>query len=121
MERLAVGEQPYVEPSVLTILLKEMVGSECRRGGVHEIINEEAHLDFPVAVDRELFRVLLRNLIDNACLYSPSGTPIQVQAAQRDKNAFVAVLDLGPGISEEELPLIFQPYYRSPKVSEILP
>ena len=49
------------------------------------------------------------NLLDNAVKYSTAGTPIEVTV--RDGEVIVA--DHGPGISEEDLPRIFDRFYRA--------
>jgi two-component system sensor histidine kinase MprB len=61
------------------------------------------HVD-PVLVDRAV-----ANLLDNAVKYSPPGAPIEVTV--RDGEVLVA--DHGPGIAEEDLPRIFDRFYRA--------
>ena len=121
MERLGIGEQPLLEPVVLSRLLEQIVITECRRGGCHEIVNEGTRVD-PVSIDRELFKVVLTNLVDNACLYSPPGMRVWVRTSQDETHALVTVLDEGPGLDEQELFLIFEPYYRSSsRVPAVIP
>jgi signal transduction histidine kinase len=56
---------------------------------------------------------VLGNLIANASKYSPESTTITVSTAPIDGSIEVVVSDEGPGISEEERPKLFQPFYRS--------
>jgi two-component system sensor histidine kinase MprB len=51
----------------------------------------------------------LGNLLDNAVKYSPPGAPIEVSV----RDGEVVVADHGPGIAEEDLPRIFDRFYRS--------
>ena len=51
------------------------------------------------------------NLLDNAVKFSPAGGTIRVVLA----DGVLRVIDEGPGISEEDLPLIFDRFYRSDK------
>jgi two-component system sensor histidine kinase MprB len=50
------------------------------------------------------------NLLDNAIKYSPEGSPVEVSV----RGGEVAVRDHGPGISPEDLPHIFDRFYRAP-------
>jgi signal transduction histidine kinase len=58
---------------------------------------------------------LLDNLIDNACKYSAAGTPITVRIGRESGLVALAVEDRGCGIDAEDLPHIFEPFYRSPR------
>lgn len=59
-----------------------------------------------------LVRELLKNLIDNALRYTPSGGTVTVRLARRGEAAFIEVEDTGPGIPEAERPRIFDRFYR---------
>jgi len=50
------------------------------------------------------------NLMDNAIKYSPDGTPVEVTV----RGGEVAVRDHGPGIAPEDLPHVFDRFYRAP-------
>jgi heavy metal sensor kinase len=67
----------------------------------------------PVRAHPELFAQLLDNLLDNAVKYSPAGSPVVVRIAARDGGAELTVEDTGPGISAEDLPHVFDPFFRS--------
>ena len=62
-----------------------------------------------------LIRELIRNLVDNALLYTPAGGTITVRIVE-DPFGQVCVLqveDSGPGIAEAEREQVFQPFYRA--------
>ncbi len=62
-----------------------------------------------------LIRELIRNLVDNALLYTPPGGTITVRVVE-DPFGQVCVLqveDSGPGIAEAEREKVFQPFYRA--------
>jgi two-component system sensor histidine kinase MprB len=62
-----------------------------------------------VNVDPVLVERAVGNLLDNAVKYSPPGAPIEVSV----RDGEVTVADQGPGIAEEDLPRIFDRFYRS--------
>lgn len=55
---------------------------------------------------------ILINLISNALRHSKSGTPVTVTLARQDDQVVTSVTDMGSGIPNEQMPLLFQPYQR---------
>jgi two-component system phosphate regulon sensor histidine kinase PhoR len=69
-----------------------------------------------IAVDRNYIEQVLINLIDNAIKYTPDGGRIVISAVERDgKEIEVSVHDNGIGIPKEDLPRIFERFYRVDK------
>jgi signal transduction histidine kinase len=54
---------------------------------------------------------LFLNLLINACQVQPDGGQVQVASLQREDRAVVLVADCGPGIPEENMSRIFEPFY----------
>jgi two-component system sensor histidine kinase MprB len=125
-------DEASIELDALTTLVSDLV--ELARGEERKLRVEEVHLDELVegVVDRARTRapqatfvtsltptivridpVLLEravsNLLDNAVKYSPEGAPIEVIV--RDGEVIVA--DHGPGVAAEDLPRIFDRFYRA--------
>jgi two-component system sensor histidine kinase CpxA len=68
----------------------------------------------PVTVegDPELLRRAVENVIRNAIRYAPRETAVDVSLARNNGKAMVDVRDRGPGVPEEALPRLFDPFYR---------
>jgi signal transduction histidine kinase len=62
---------------------------------------------------RPLLGQLLDNLLENACKYSTPGTPIVVRVWPEPDAVALAVEDRGCGIPAEDLPRIFEPFFRA--------
>jgi signal transduction histidine kinase len=66
----------------------------------------------PVAGDRDLLFLLFHNLIDNALKFTQPGSTIELRAFEDRSKVVVEVADTGPGIPEEEAPLVWDELYR---------
>lgn len=64
----------------------------------------------PVHCDPDRLDQILMNLIGNAVKFTPDGGRITVEIADLDEEVEVAVIDTGPGIPPEELPLLFEKF-----------
>ncbi|HEX9056303.1 MAG TPA: ATP-binding protein [Ktedonobacterales bacterium] len=67
----------------------------------------------PLDVDQTRIEVALRNVLANALAYG--GGHVRVRGAVRDDMVEVAVSDDGPGITPDELPHLFERFYRAPR------
>src|SRR5580704_17437687 len=65
-----------------------------------------------LAGDEELIRRALENVIRNAIRYAPRGTAVDIGLAKLREAAIVTVRDYGPGVPDEALTRIFDPFYR---------
>jgi two-component system, OmpR family, phosphate regulon sensor histidine kinase PhoR len=72
--------------------------------------------DLPaIRADRARLQEALYNLLDNAVKYSRERGEIRLIARQRDQEIVLSVSDDGVGIAEDELPRIFERFYRVDK------
>ena len=67
-----------------------------------------------VRMDFVLMEQALTNLLLNAAVHTPPGTPIQISANPADGELALTVTDKGPGIPADSLPRIFEKFYRAP-------
>jgi heavy metal sensor kinase len=81
-------------------------------------IEVAAEIDAPIVVrgDGEALRRLSFILIDNAIKYSPQGGRVEVGLRGVDGQAVISVSDVGIGISESDLPHVFDRFWRADKV-----
>ena len=64
--------------------------------------------------DAEALRVLLRNLLDNAVKYTPSGGRVDVALRREGDTLRLRFEDSGPGIADAERERVFDRFYRTP-------
>ena len=125
-------DEASVELDSLTTLVSDLV--ELARGTERKLRIEDVNLDDLVAgiverararapqttfltslspsvvqVDAVLVERAVSNLLDNAVKYATAGTPIEVTV----RNGEVVVADHGPGIAAEDLPRVFDRFYRA--------
>ncbi|HEV7641846.1 MAG TPA: HAMP domain-containing sensor histidine kinase, partial [Gaiellaceae bacterium] len=131
-EKRRALDEASIELNALTTLVSDLV--ELARGEERKLRVEEVQLDelvegvveraksrapeatfvtlltpTKVRVDPVLLERAVSNLLDNAVKYSPKGAPIEVIV--RDGEVIVA--DHGPGVADEDLPRIFDRFYRA--------
>ena len=67
-----------------------------------------------LVADCERLTQVVVNLVSNAIKYSPEGSEIQLRLHSDETHAFIEVQDYGKGISDKQLPHIFDTFYRTP-------
>lgn len=65
--------------------------------------------------DRPRLQRLVANLLDNAIKYTPDGGQLSLLVSREDKWALLRVGNSGPGIAAEEIPQVFNRFYRAEK------
>jgi signal transduction histidine kinase len=85
--------------------------SHPRAADLHSEIGRDG--PFPARVQPLLLGQLLDNLIDNALKHSEAGSPVVLRLRHEEASVVLDVEDGGSGISDKDLPHIFEPFYRS--------
>lgn len=70
-------------------------------------------------IDRLQMERVLENLLSNAIKFTPEGGKIKISAYEKNGSIITCISDTGIGISKEDLPNLFDKYYRSQKASNI--
>lgn len=79
----------------------------------------DSETDLCVMGNDMLLRSAFVNLMDNCCKYSPDKSAyVKVIIAENHKK-YVEIADHGEGIAADDIPLLFQPFYRNPKHKHI--
>ena len=113
-----------VEPSLERFRVAELVQDNVQRfrlraeaGGIDLHSRFDRDLP-PVYADISLMERALENLIENALRHTDTGGTVTVGLRELEERLEVTVADTGHGISEEDLPHIFDRYYRSSRSPE---
>lgn len=108
---LRICPAPLPLASVLDQACQEVRASARSKGQTLEC---ELAPDLPqVHADRARLAQVLANLIANAAKFTPRGGRIRVSAVADGAEVRVAVTDSGPGLSPEDLPRVFEPYWQA--------
>jgi len=77
---------------------------------------EDLATDIAIRVDPEQVKTVFKNILTNAIKYSrPASEPVIVSVIVRPPDLIVQIADKGIGIPKDELPFIFEPFYRVDK------
>jgi two-component system sensor histidine kinase KdpD len=73
---------------------------------------EDGQIDQPAWFDPHLLGRVLRHLLENVASHTPAGTRVTLSSKRSDDRVEFYVEDNGPGIDANDLPLIFEKFYR---------
>lgn len=97
------------------IAVRPLVEDVCRQARLlapQREIRCEAPADVLVQGDRDALKQVLLILLDNAVVHTPAGTAVALSVSAADDRVVFQVSDRGPGIPADQLPHIFERFYR---------
>ncbi|MBI3359706.1 MAG: HAMP domain-containing protein [Chloroflexi bacterium] len=109
--QLRLERQPISLSNVMAEV-SEGLEAKAREKGVTLKIEAPGALP-PVAADEQRITQVLFNLLSNALRHTPAGGTITTSAEQRDGRVLISVRDTGTGIAPEDLPHVFDRFYRA--------
>jgi heavy metal sensor kinase len=119
---LARAEEDALPPDATAFQLAAWLPTYMNRWEEHPRradIQLELHNEAEVTASPPLLNRLLDNLVGNALKYSDAGTPVVVRLSREDGDSGeeptvrISVTDRGNGIAPEDVPSIFEPFFRA--------
>jgi two-component system, OmpR family, phosphate regulon sensor histidine kinase PhoR len=116
LSRIESGEVPMAQETVqLASVLSHAVARlrhQAQREGVDLQLEASTEL-LPIRGDAERLERVAVNLVHNALKFTPPGGSVRVEAAVENDAVVVRVSDTGAGITPEDLPRIFERFYKA--------
>lgn len=116
LSRIESGKVPLqlkdVRPIDLLVSAKERLHLQAERAGLNLEIQVSPDLPLVLADPPRMVQVIV-NLLHNSIKFTPSGGRVTLSAVQRNESVVFSVTDTGVGISTDDLPRIFERFYKA--------
>jgi len=103
-----------VSPASLIERIQNTLGRQFEEKNIQLEINIEPNLP-DITVDKDRIIQVLTNLVGNALQFTPSGGKVTLLVRREPSDVLFSVIDSGIGISADQIPLIFNRFYRTDK------
>jgi PAS domain S-box-containing protein len=116
--RLQAGALAINLSDVTLVDMVERIAQRFRTQTTIHIIDVDFPKSFPVILaDEDRMAQVISNLISNSIKYSPHGGEIKITAQVLPRQVVICVHDQGPGIAPEDIPHVFDRFYRASNAS----
>lgn len=103
-----------ISPAILLETIQRNFGYQFEEKNLHLDMEMEPNLP-KILIDKDRIIQVLTNLVGNALQYTPAGGKVVIKVHRDNSNLLFSVSDTGIGISTEQLPNIFNRFYRTDK------
>jgi signal transduction histidine kinase/PAS domain-containing protein len=114
--RVELGREIPLEETDVTMLVEKTVADYVRRRPSRGV-STDLRLLPPAMLVPTYVEQVLRNLLENADKYSPPDQALAVTLRAEGEGFTLRVLDRGPGISPDEINLVFESFYRASRTA----
>ncbi|WP_144375318.1 sensor histidine kinase [Thiolapillus brandeum] len=91
--------------------MRDVIGEVLPRAISHSVnLSYVAREEYQVLADKGLLALMFQNILGNAIKYGRK--EVEVHVLVRDQSLVIKVLDDGPGVDEDELPQLFERFFR---------
>ena len=114
---MIIGNQDKLVPSRDIFDINDVLKTVVKKAAAqnpepHEISTKFCEEVFNVYQDKLYLQEVFSQVVSNAYKFTPAGTKITISTKRDEKMLIITVRDEGPGIPEEDLPHLFEPFFR---------